>query len=167
MTFINPCGISATRIMTLRLMIKFPSPCGWWSNSLPPGQEKASNARGMPGGILKLRFDWYITIPWKDSVKMTLGWYFIRLRVLAWFCRKEIATAVVYVWLMKSIFILNPSAAKYFLPFLFPWQGLFNPSAGFVIPKRGSIFPITGFSFPKWSSLNTPGRIFLSPNGSK
>ena len=33
-------------------LIKFP----------PPGQEKTSNARGMPGGgMLKLRFDWYIT----------------------------------------------------------------------------------------------------------
>ena len=32
-------------------MIKFPS----------PGQEKASNARGTPGGMLKLRFDWYIS----------------------------------------------------------------------------------------------------------
>ena len=33
-------------------LIKFP----------PPGQEKKSNARGMPGGggMLKLRFDWYI-----------------------------------------------------------------------------------------------------------
>ena len=90
-----------------------------------------------------------LTIAWKDSVKMTLGWYLTRLRVLAWLCRKEIATAVVYVWLMKGIFTLNPSAAKYFLPFTSPWQGLFNPSAGVVIPKRGSIFPITGFSFPQ------------------
>ena len=34
-------------------LIKFP----------PLGQEKTSNARGMPGGggMLKLRFDWYIT----------------------------------------------------------------------------------------------------------
>ena len=39
-------------------LIKFP----------PPGQEKTSNARGMPGvcpggggRMLKLRFDWYIT----------------------------------------------------------------------------------------------------------
>ena len=32
-------------------LIKFP----------PPGQEKTSNARGMPGGgMLKFRFDWYI-----------------------------------------------------------------------------------------------------------
>ena len=32
------------------------------SKSPPPGQEKTSNARGMPGGggMLKLRFDWYI-----------------------------------------------------------------------------------------------------------
>ena len=36
--------------MTSRLAIKFPTPFEWWSNSLPPGQEKASNARGMPGG---------------------------------------------------------------------------------------------------------------------
>ena len=29
--------------------------------SLPPGQEKMSNARGKPGeGMFKLRFDWYI-----------------------------------------------------------------------------------------------------------
>ena len=96
-----------------------------------------------------------LTIAWKDSVKTTLGWYLTRLRVLAWLCRKEIATAVVYVWLMKGIFTLNPSAAKDFLPFTFPWQGLFNPSAGFVIPKRGSVFPITGYYFPKWSSFNT------------
>ena len=33
-------------------LIKFP----------PPGQEKTSNAWGMPGGgMLKLRFDWYIS----------------------------------------------------------------------------------------------------------
>ena len=29
------------------LAIKFPTPCEGWSNSLPPGQEKASNARGV------------------------------------------------------------------------------------------------------------------------
>ena len=52
-----------SRNMSSRLAIKFPTPYEWWSNSLPPGQEKASNARGMPGGggeMLKLRFDWYI-----------------------------------------------------------------------------------------------------------
>ena len=38
------------RNMTSRLAIKFPTPYEWWSNSPPPGQEKASNARGMPGG---------------------------------------------------------------------------------------------------------------------
>ena len=35
--------------MTTRLAIKPPTPYEWWSNSLPPGQGKASNARGMPG----------------------------------------------------------------------------------------------------------------------
>ena len=50
-----------TRNMTSRLAIKFPTPYEEWSNSLPPGQGKASNARSMPGGMLKLRFDWYIT----------------------------------------------------------------------------------------------------------
>ena len=55
----------------------------------------------------------------------------------------------------ESYFTINPLAAKDFLPYTFPWQGLFNPSAGFVIPKRGPVFPITGFSFPKWSSFNT------------
>ena len=39
-----------SRNMTSRLAIKFPTPYEWWSNSLPPGQEKAPNARGMPGG---------------------------------------------------------------------------------------------------------------------
>ena len=39
-----------SRNMTSRLAIKFPTPYEWWSNSRPPGQEKASNARGMPGG---------------------------------------------------------------------------------------------------------------------
>ena len=39
-----------SRNMSSRLAIKFPTPYEWWSNSLPPGQEKASNARGMPGG---------------------------------------------------------------------------------------------------------------------
>ena len=31
------------------------------SNSLPPRQQKTSNARGMPGGggMFKLQFDWY------------------------------------------------------------------------------------------------------------
>ena len=62
--FINSHGISATRNMTSRLAIKFPTPNEWWSNALPPGQETASNARSMPGGgdvMLKLRFDWYIS----------------------------------------------------------------------------------------------------------
>ena len=67
-----------------------------------------------------------------------------------------------YVWLMKGISTLNPSAVKDFLLFIFPLQDLFNLSAGFVIPKRGSIFPITGFSLPHL----IPGGIFLSPNGS-
>ena len=53
------------------------------------------------------------------------------------------------VWLMKGIFTWNPSAVKDLLPFAFPWQGLFNPSAGFVIPRRGSISPITNFFFPQ------------------
>ena len=49
--------------MTWRLAIKFPTPYECWSNFLPPGQEKTSNARGMPGGrMLKLRFEWYIII---------------------------------------------------------------------------------------------------------
>ena len=50
-----------SRNMTSRLAIEFPNPYERWSNSLPPGQEKASNVRGMPGGMLKLPFDWYIT----------------------------------------------------------------------------------------------------------
>ena len=41
---------SATRNMTSRLAIKFPTPYEWWSNALPPRQEKAWNARGMPRG---------------------------------------------------------------------------------------------------------------------
>ena len=41
---------SATRNMTSRLAIKFPTPYEWWSNALPPEQEKAWNAWGMPGG---------------------------------------------------------------------------------------------------------------------
>ena len=93
-----------------------------------------------------------------ERLKTTLGWYLTRLRILAWLCRKEIATAVLYVKLMKGIFTLNPSAAKYFLTFTFPWQG-FNPSAGLVIPKRGSVFPIRGFSFTEWSSFNTRGDL--------
>ena len=50
----------ATCNMKPRLAIKFPIPYKWRSNVLPPGQEKASNARSMPRGMLKLRFDWYI-----------------------------------------------------------------------------------------------------------
>ena len=58
-----PRGISATRNMISRLAIKFPTPYEWCLNALPPRQEKASNARGMPGGgMLKLRFDWYINL---------------------------------------------------------------------------------------------------------
>ena len=56
--FINSRGISATCNMTSRLVIKFPNPYEWWSNALPPGQEKASNARGSPeGGGGCWRFD--------------------------------------------------------------------------------------------------------------
>ena len=93
------------------------------------------------------------TIAWKDSVKTTLAWYLTRLRVLAWLCRKEITTALVHVWLMKGIFTLNPSAAKDFLPFTFPWQGLFNPSAGFVIPKWSSFNSLRDLSFAKWLEM--------------
>lgn len=69
--FINPHGISTARNMKSKLAIKFPTPYEWWSNALPLGglsssnslpteQEKASNARGMPGrGMLKLQFDWF------------------------------------------------------------------------------------------------------------
>ena len=93
------------------------------------------------------------TIAWKDSVKTTLAWYLTRLRVLARLCRKEITTALVHVWLMKGIFTLNPSAAKDFLPFTFPWQGLFNPSAGFVIPKWSSFNSLRDLSFAKWLEM--------------
>ena len=43
--------------------IKSPTPYALGSNSPPPGRLKRSNAWGMPGGggMLKLRFDWYIT----------------------------------------------------------------------------------------------------------
>ena len=41
--------ISAAHNMKSRLAIKFPTPYEWWWNALLPGQEKASNARGMPG----------------------------------------------------------------------------------------------------------------------
>ena len=53
-------------------MIKFPS----------PGQEKESNARGMPRGreggggegMLKLQFDWYIMLMlYQFSLECTLG----------------------------------------------------------------------------------------------
>ena len=39
-----------SRNMTSWLAIKFTTPYEWWSNSLPTGQEKTSNARGMPRG---------------------------------------------------------------------------------------------------------------------
>ena len=65
--------------MKSRLAIKIPTHYERWSNApprgrlrwttLPPGQEKASNAWGMPGGggggMLKLRFDWYIRC-WRE-----------------------------------------------------------------------------------------------------
>ena len=84
-----------------------------------------------------------LTIAWKDSVKTTLGWYLTRLRVLAWLCRKEIATAVAYVWLMKGIFTLNPSVEIYFLPFTFPWQGL-----PYLILQRALLSPKGAQYFP-------------------
>ena len=47
---VTPSGISATLNMKSRLAIKFPTPYEWWSNALPPRQEKTPNARGMPPG---------------------------------------------------------------------------------------------------------------------
>ena len=43
-----PAGLrhDLSRNMTSRLAIQFLTPYEWWSNSPPPGQEKASNARG-------------------------------------------------------------------------------------------------------------------------
>ena len=56
--------VESARLLTLksRLELKFPTPYEWRSNSFPPGQEKASNSRGMPGGMLKRRFHWYIIL---------------------------------------------------------------------------------------------------------
>ena len=59
---LRPCVRTETRHMTSRLGIKFPTPYAWGSNSPPPGKLKRSNARGMPGGMLKLRFDRYIRL---------------------------------------------------------------------------------------------------------
>ena len=52
-----------------------------------PGQEKASNARGMPrgGGMLKLRFDWYIS----KSLKINLGHCFHHYMVTVCFTRQQ------------------------------------------------------------------------------
>ena len=41
---------STTRNIKSRLAIKFPVSYEWWSNALPPGQEKASNAGVCPWG---------------------------------------------------------------------------------------------------------------------
>ena len=66
--FINLHGISATRNMKLRLAIKFPTPYEWWSNALPPKQEKASNAWGMLGGCLS--FDLTGTLLWHSMERL-------------------------------------------------------------------------------------------------
>ena len=41
------------KVCLCQLEFKFPILYEWWSNSLPPGQEKASNARGMLGGDIE------------------------------------------------------------------------------------------------------------------
>ena len=53
----DPRGISA-----IEASDQIPHPYKWWSNVLPPEEGKASNAWGMPGGMSKLRFDWYVTV---------------------------------------------------------------------------------------------------------
>ena len=51
--------ISATRNLKSRLAIKFPTPCEKCSNALPPGVEKASNARGdVESSIWLVRKGW-------------------------------------------------------------------------------------------------------------
>ena len=72
-----------------------------------------------------------------SSVKTTLGWYLTRLRVLVWLYRKEIATAFVYVYLMKGIFTL---------------QGLFNPSAGCYL-QNGLNISHNGLFFPQMGPI--------------
>ena len=59
---LNPRGISSTRYMKSRLAIKFPTPMSGDQIPSLPGRKR----RPMPGvcavgGMLKLRFDWYIT----------------------------------------------------------------------------------------------------------
>ena len=64
--------VESAQLMESKIAIKSPTAYEQWSNapsrgglsssnSLPPRQQKTSNARGMPGGMFKLQFDWYIT----------------------------------------------------------------------------------------------------------
>ena len=47
---------------TFEADVQLPHPRGGRIKFPTPGKAKASNARGMPGGgMLKLRFDWYIS----------------------------------------------------------------------------------------------------------
>ena len=77
--------ISATRNMKSRLAIKFPTPYEWWSNALPPGQEKASNARGMHGGGGCWSFDLTGTLPLREKSALHKNfccWSYFRLKDL-------------------------------------------------------------------------------------
>ena len=53
------------------------------SNSVPPraGQEKTSNACGMPGGMFKLRFDWYISANCLHKIQDSFPCTYMRVHV--------------------------------------------------------------------------------------
>ena len=53
------------------------------SNSVPPraGQEKTSNDCGMPGGMFKLRFDWYISVNCLHKIQDSFPCTYMRVHV--------------------------------------------------------------------------------------
>ena len=94
-----------SRDMTSRLAIKFPTPFEWWTNSLPPGHEKTSNARGMPGGkggMLKLRFDWYIKLIFGSPQAILNNYRHIFRRL-----KSNLRTNVAKAWVKLEMVIKN------------------------------------------------------------
>ena len=86
-----------SRNMTLRPAIKFPNPpFNWWSISLPPGQEKTSNARGIPGGDVEASI-WLIHY-WYNVFRL-LSFEVMHIWELIWWCLKSMNGRL----LLKSI----------------------------------------------------------------
>ena len=114
--------------------MKFPTPYEWWSNALPPGQEKASNARGMAGGDVEAS----ICLVHKSTI-------LVSLRVLM----------MMKVYFRVHSLVLHKSLNCIWQIFLFAQLNLLNVLISISKKFFDSNFPSLCFDVPKASNVTS------------